>query len=560
MKQCLECNSRFDVLPVEREYYKRIAFRTSRGEYPLLDPQQCPQCRGRQRTAFRNQRSLHKRSCDFCKRNHITLYSPDDPRPVICQQCFFSDRWNVLDYGIDVDKSRSFLDQLAELFLITPRLGVMNQQSENSEYCNYSFSNKNCYLVFSSHYEQDCLYGNCSSRDRNCVDYHWLYNCELCYECLFSADCYRSIYLDHCSGCLDCGFSRDLRSCKNCLFCANLRNAEYCVFNEQLSKEEYLSKKATFELQTYSGLIRARDRYFGKFRQMFPFRAVYQTRCENCEGTNHTNSKNLVACFEADKSEDCIHSTYLGSTFDCVDVNYAGFDRCELCYQAIGITNLSNSICVDSCWHGGNLAYCAYCFSSNNCFGCISLQRGEYCILNKAYDRREYEALVDQIISSMMERKEWGVFFPRSMSPFNYRETVAQNWFPLTDVAAKAFGYHQRDQVQDYGGKAVDSMPETIDTVDDSLLSSIWLCNECGKNFRVVSAELSFYRSLQLPMPRNCIDCRQHRRLDLHSPWKLFNRACGRCKSPIQTTFSVEQPEEVICENCFEQVAYNLNT
>lgn len=43
--------------------------------------------------------------------------------------------------------------------------------------------------------------------------------------------------------------------------------------------------------------------------------------------------------------------------------------------------------------------YAQFCHNSNNLFGCISLRKKDYCILNKKYTKEEYHALVPQIIS-----------------------------------------------------------------------------------------------------------------------------------------------------------------
>jgi hypothetical protein len=336
----------------------------------------------------------------------------------------------------------------------------------------------------------------------------------------------------------------------------NLRSAEYCIFNVRYSKEEYTSKLAELSLDRNSGFLAARGRFFGEFRTMFPFRAVYQTRCENCEGTNHTNSKNLTACFEGDKSEDTVHSSYLGEVYSCADTNYAGFDRCELCYQAIGITDLFHGIAVDSCWHGSELAYCAYCFSCSKCFGCLSLQRGTFCVLNRQYSKDEYESIVARVIREMNGRGEWGRFFPRAFSPFGYNETVAQEWYPLPQGDAAQLGFAWRETAPAARGRPSAQMPEHAAEVHDEIVKEIWNCDECGRDYRVIAPELSLYRTLGVPLPRNCIDCRQRRRLILHSPWKLWTRRCSSCAAEVRTTFDPARPEKILCESCHRNIAY----
>lgn len=54
-------------------------------------------------------------------------------------------------------------------------------------------------------------------------------------------------------------------------------------------------------------------------------------------------------------------------------------------------------------------------------------------ILNRAYSQDEYEKLCGKIIDHMRQSGEWGEFFPTSLSAFGYNETVAQEYFPMTE-------------------------------------------------------------------------------------------------------------------------------
>ena len=45
--------------------------------------------------------------------------------------------------------------------------------------------------------------------------------------------------------------------------------------------------------------------------------------------------------------------------------------------------------------------------------------------------------------------REWGEFFPSSMSPFSYNETIAQEHFPLAREEALKRGYAWRDEKDD---------------------------------------------------------------------------------------------------------------
>ncbi|MDD4628489.1 MAG: hypothetical protein PHE68_03805, partial [Candidatus Peribacteraceae bacterium] len=274
-KTCATCGTGFEVTPKDSAFY---------AELKLPSPQSCPDCRSLLRCSHRNERSLSKRTCSLCRKEIVAMYTADAPFPVYCHDCFFSDRWNPLDFGRPYREDVPFFGQLKELLNRVPRLSIINKQTENSEYSNYSYANKNCYLTFGSHYEEDCLYGAYSTKNKDCVDCLWSYGSELLYESLFSKNCNRSIFLDHCADCSDCAFSIDLKGCAYCCFCSNMNHKKYCMFNEQLTKEEYGRRLAALRLETGSGLKEAGRIFSEEMPKRFPVRAFYQIQSEDCEG------------------------------------------------------------------------------------------------------------------------------------------------------------------------------------------------------------------------------------------------------------------------------------
>ena len=547
MKTCKNCCSKFEPRPHEVKFYK---------EHDLPEPFECPICRQQRRMLWRNEKNLYKRKCDLCGKDMVTIYSPDKLFKVYCQDCFWGDKWNAHDYGREVDFGRPFFEQFAELMVEVPRLAVVNKKSENSEYCNYSFANKNCYLTFGNHYEWDCLYGHYSTKNKNCVDYLQLYKSELCYDILFSKNCYNCVALNHCENCHDCLFSVDLKSCEHCLFCANLRHKKYCIFNKEYSKEEYFKKLGKYDLGSYKAFEEAKKTYRDELSAKFPVRDVYQVNCQDCVGSNLENCKELFYCFDCAACEDCSYGFQMDETYDSLDMTCMGYDRSEVCHQTIGCSGLFNCMTCDSCWHGNDLRYCNMCFTSKNCFGCISVQHGDYCILNKKYSKEEYAELMGRLVEHMKKTGEWGQFFPASLSPFGYNESVAHEYMPLSadEARAKEFNWKKEDKKE--FAKQKNEVPDHIDDVSDSVLDEVMACVECGRNFKLVPQELKFYKQVGVPVPRKCSDCRDRERIALRTPRRLWKRACSKCGVENWTTYSPERPEKVYCEKCYEGEVY----
>lgn len=114
-----------------------------------------------------------------------------------------------------------------------------------------------------------------------------------------------------------------------------------------------------------------------------------------------------------------------------------------------------------------------YCTNSNwieNCFGCCSLRKNQHhCILNKTYAAQEYETLCGKIVDHMRSTGEWGDFFPHELSPFGYNETVAQEYFPLTESEVRAKGWNwYNEPVKTFEGQSI--QPFSINQYDEKVV------------------------------------------------------------------------------------------
>ncbi len=191
---------------------------------------------------------------------------------------------------------------------------------------------------------------------------------------------------------------------------------------------------------------------------------------------------------------------------------------------------------------------------------------------NKQYTKEEYEKLVPKIIEHMKKTPlrspsgsyegqagEWGEFFPTTMSPFAYNETMAQDYFPLTPNEATGRGFRWKQDAEGTTGRESirwERVPQNIQDVEDAITEEILACETCKRNFRIIPQELTFYREQGLPLPRSCYNCRNLKRLSMRNPRKLWNRSCAKCSKEIQTTFAPGRPEVVYCEECYLKEVY----
>ena len=123
---------------------------------------------------------------------------------------------------------------------------------------------------------------------------------------------------------------------------------------------------------------------------------------------------------------------------DSYDAYESGFE-CEQQYETHASNRVKFSSFCSLGYDNSFLHYTELCNNSQNCFGCIGLRKQHHCIFNKNYSVQEYESLAGKIIEHMVSTGEWGEFFSHTLSPFGYDETVAQEYFPMTqeDVIEK---------------------------------------------------------------------------------------------------------------------------
>jgi len=417
-KSCKSCTTQFQIAPEDEKFYAKMK---------VPHPTHCPDCRLQRRLAWRNEKHLYRRTCDLCQNHFISIYDQDSPYTVYCPKCWWSDNWDPLSYSEDLNFDEPFFTQWNRLHKKTPHLGIVNEQNSmiNSEYVSFVSHAKNCYLVFASNFLEDCMHSHYIWETKDTVDCSNSTKLELCYECVDCDRLYNCNYCEVSKNSHDCTLCYDIKGCQDCYGCVNLRNKRYNYFNEQLTKEEYEEKIVTQD----------HDREkFEKFQEEFPRIAKHQIRCENSTGDAIKNCKNCKDCFEGYGGEDLKWvQNFPGSMKDSYDL--FGTAETELCIEghAIGLPAYNVRYC-NVCFNGvRDMEYCAYIMNGgHNIFGCISLKKSQYCILNKQYTETEYRELHKKLIEHMTRTGEWGEFFPAEMSPFPYELSVAQDYFPRT--------------------------------------------------------------------------------------------------------------------------------
>lgn len=548
----------------------------------VLLPDISPEERIRQLMAFRNEWKLYRRKCDSTKKEIISAYAPDAPFLVYENSMWWGDSWDALEYGRDFDFNRPFFEQFAELQKRVPREGTSIFNCENCDYNSHLRQSRNCYLNALGIKSEDCLYTYWTVENKDVMDSIFINYSTLCYEGRHLNYCYNGVMLEECNNCTDCYFSYQLRGCDHCLFCSNLANKSYYLWNKPCTKEEFETAKNKILCGSWRAWLQAKEQ-FEAMKQQAVRRFTYLLKCENSTGDHLLSCKNCFDTFEGLNGEDCYHLTSFGNCKDVHNVYSAGWEPCEEIYYSAVVRGSQNLAFCNYIWFSNNLRYCDSCVSCENCFGCIGLKHKKFCILNKQYTKEKYEKLVQRIIEHMknprghgpsaqasevgsrgpqpneaeLKNKEWGSFFPPTLSPFAYNETPAQVFLPLEKEEILKRGWRWRDQdIREYQPATLKEIPDLLSDIRDDITKKILACEDCLKNYRIVAQELKFYRLMNLPIPRLCPECRNKNRIQADNPRKLFQRQCSKCGKDISSPYTSNRPEIVYCEKCYLESVY----
>ena len=157
-KICKHCSISFPITDKDIEFYTKVSPIFGGKKYLIPPPTLCPDCRQQRRLSFRNERKLYKRTCDATGKDIVSMYSPDNKSTVYHQDYWWSDAWDPMSYGREVDLGRSMMEQMGALIEEVPKMHLSVFDMENSDYANQSGSLKNCYLVTNSSDSNHCYY------------------------------------------------------------------------------------------------------------------------------------------------------------------------------------------------------------------------------------------------------------------------------------------------------------------------------------------------------------------------------------------------------------------
>ncbi len=441
-----------------------------------------------------------------------------------------------IELGREYDTSVSFFKNFSSFFQDTPRVAIRQLPPvKNSEYAEIAgWGIRDCYLSFAVVMESSYILYSFEVKE-NCHD---IYNSVMVWDNssqVYQSNCIlksqKIFYSRYIYNSSDIYWSSNLIGCHECIFCSNLENASYSIKNKVYTREEYTEKK---EEILRNPLVF--ERYYSEVATTWANLVStnttwsYATNCKNVVNgyysTNTVNAKNILLFWSQWWNKNVLNVAMSGSPefSDIANVINSG--------------GWSSVFCSDFVANVTAVYYSSFLEDCSFCIGCIWLKNKSYCILNKQYTKEEWEVLAEKIFASMEADGTLGEFFPASMNPFYFNDTLAyliddsftkeeveKEWYLWRDEPIRAdipegmevVKNTELEKYQWFGsirhsraGGNLDSVTstewqehETTETewyIDPEVMKKV-IIDEKGNYYRIVKMEYDFLMKHALPLP-----------------------------------------------------------
>jgi len=487
-------------------------------------------------------------------RDVVSMFDPESSTkimPVV--------EWHAFDHSAharDCDSNAPFFDQWKALSSEVTRPAIMQDtKSVNSEYALYSSQAKNCYYTVTGVGLEDLTYADMCISVKNSVEVLQLTRCEWSYSSVSCTDCSRVIFSWSCERCVDVAFSFGCTDCSDCFACTNKKNKRFCFLDEQLTEEEYRKRVSEIDLSDARVVddwkMRIRPLWDQAYRKGFTIR-----RSEDASGDEIEDSRSVEGVTIV-KSERAYYGVGLVGSGgrDCLD--FTSSVGCERCYNFARTFNAFENRMTFACDNCIDVEYSELLSNCEHCFGCFGLKHRKFCVFNKQYEEDDYWTLVDGLKTAMLERGEYGEFFPYRLSPFAYNGSHAMSMYPMTGEAARQVGarWYDFDAEKRASATSIDGLPYRLDDVTDDVLKERFQCPVSGRAFGFVRPELDFHRRMGLALPRVHPVVRYRELTSILLPFRLYDRNCDSCGVKMKTRNGPTVTAPVLCQSCYEKVA-----
>jgi hypothetical protein len=190
------------------------------------------------------------------------------------------------------------------------------------------------------------------------------------------------------------------------------------------------------------------------------------------------------------------------------------------------------------------------------------LQRKKFCIFNKEYSENEYWQRVDELKCAMLERGEYGRFFPLAYSPIYFLQSASAMYWLSSEKEAQALeaAIYDPSSADAIGEGKTDiskarssaDIPDCIDDIDDSWIGTPIRDEVLGRYFTFLRPEIALYKQLRVAPPNKHFIRRIADMIHEVNSAVFEEKVCDKCGQKITVSINRTFPEKKIyCTPCF---------
>lgn len=594
-KKCIYCLEEFPLYNIEKEQCDSQNF--------IYAPQ-CSECTFKMLYSYINDRHLYHRKDSKTWKNIISLLSEGYEGEVIDAHEYKNHLTD--DYGLQYGRiiSGDYLKNFKKLYQEFPKPSrLVFPDLENADYASHCWWSKNLYLSY-------CVFMDCEDIYYSHRIVWWSKKVFNSYEVTtssmvhFSYNVWRSFNIFYSHTIIDGSnllFCREMNNCNDCIFCCNQVNKKYMVYNIEYTKEEYKNIESDIKkrIKNYTQFQFLEKKYEEFLEKNLVIQSLDSHRCEKVVGETVYDSTHSINCYNGIGLENCVNiMTWWNDTHDTniqIMNSVEFWTHCEnVIWSCSFWVNIYNTFFSNYLWNVSNVYYSIDIQNCEEVLLCVWLKNKKYCIFNKIYEKEDYFTEKKKIILELQESHQWWEFLWFDMSLYPYNDTLAYNFFrvhtvidcewkeTLIDAGARwvvtvSSDTFISDAILDLWWKKIKikwrtqtkeiNIPENadvivakdlpnIDTVDNSILDKVILCEVSGRPFRIVQWELEFLQKKWLPLPRIHHEERIDRLMAIRPMWKMYTIQCDKCQSETLSVFQRKPRCKLYCQKCYKEFMY----
>ena len=476
---------------------------------------------------------------------------PDALSPTMTDKEWFEKDWGA-EYSAEADASQPLFNHIRPLIEHVPYPSLSSHGSTNCVGCGM-VDCVDCYMAFGCKMVKDSWYTFRTQYSERVMDAPFLLRCENVFASAKSVGCNSCTQIFECNQCLRSAFLFDCQNCEDCFCSSNLRRKQYVFLNEQLTEAEYKTRMKQVDLSSTEQFEYWKSEFHRVVSEQTIWPENFSVNVQNCVGEGMMDSLDCSG-FLMDNSRAIRDgwNIFDSEHLDTVVISYNSND----CYNvsvALASHNIKFSFVAEQ---SQDCEYVINCYSCENCFGCVGLNRKKFCILNKQYTEEEYWQKLDEIKCAMLDRGEYGRFFPAVFAPLGVKYGYGYVVAPLTNEELAKLGGRDDDPIAGmrfapYDVNAPTSkiadVPDRITNVGDEWIGKQFFDAEANRRYSVNASELAYRKEHGYPFPRRHYTARLKDLVASVNGPIQEKAVCAKCSKQIMTSESSVYPKRTIC-------------